>query len=74
MTDAHKTAKAAGVVNTEQSFHKSCNTRHREGLVTLAEQLKTHEGQHCFAHLEFVGTKSWRQAGPAHSGRDSANS
>lgn len=49
MTDAYKTAKAAGTVNAEQFFHKSCNTRHRGGLVKLADQFKTNEGQHCFA-------------------------
>lgn len=48
-SDAYKTAKAAGMVNTEPFFHKSCNTRHREDLVKLANQFKTNEGQQCFA-------------------------
>lgn len=49
MTDAYKTAKAVDMVNAEQFFHKSCNSRHREHLVKLADQFKTNEGQHCFA-------------------------
>lgn len=74
MTDTYKTPKVAGVVKTEQSFHKSCNTRHREGLVTQVEQFKTNEGQHCFAHLEFVGTKYGGRQDQHIPEGDSANS
>lgn len=82
ISDACKTVKAADEKNADQVFHKSYNTRHQEDLMKLADQLKTNEGQHCFAqslefhseHLEFAGTKLWTQRGPTHSGRDLTNS
>lgn len=49
MSDAYKTVKAVDEKNADQVFHKCYNTRHQEDLVKLADQLKTTEGQHCFA-------------------------
>lgn len=49
ISDACKTIKTADEKNADQVFHKSYNIRHQEDLVKLADQLKTKEGQHCFA-------------------------
>lgn len=49
MPDAYKTVKAVDEKNADQVVHKCYNTRHQEDLVKLADQLKTNQGQHCFA-------------------------
>lgn len=49
VSDACKTVKAADEKNADQFFHKSNHSRHQEDLVKVADQLKTNEGQHCFA-------------------------